>query len=196
MLTKEYKNVDIEKQPLVAAKGSPASSTKSTVKGDPLYVYQTLIGDVHSAHSADDDSLYADVVKRERKAKLYTVISGFAVGILIAAQIVLCLGIAIGAQLTLTMNEITILAGVNTGVAAGIAVLKGLGLPEKKIVERHKLRKLAEKIRFTTRRIQAGLDVDAAKEAEEAFRAHDEVEDEAMVLPNVGDPAAPLPSKS
>ncbi|KAK3059992.1 hypothetical protein LTR53_020252, partial [Teratosphaeriaceae sp. CCFEE 6253] len=100
---------------------------------DPLYVYQTLIGDVHSTHSADDDSLYADVVNRERKAKVYTVISGFAIGILIAAQIVLCLGIAIGAQLTLTMNEITILAGVNTGVAAGIAVLKGLGLPEKKI---------------------------------------------------------------
>ena len=94
------------------------------------------------------------------------------------------------------MNTITILAGVNTGVAASIAVLKGLGLPEKKIVERHKLNKILEKIRYTTRRIQAGLEVDAAQEADDVFKAHDEVEDEAMVLPNVGDASAPVPKKT
>ncbi|KAK5710134.1 hypothetical protein LTR17_019137 [Elasticomyces elasticus] len=189
-------DADLEKQPFIEAKEITPSTTNNFTKRDSLYVYKTLVGDVHAPNGTRDDSVYSDILKRERRARLYAIVSGFAFGILVAAQIILCLGIAIGAQLSLTMNEITILAGVNTGVAASIAVLKGLGMPEKKIVERHKLRKLAEKIRFTTRRLQAGLEVDVAKEAEEAFRAHDEVEDEAMVLPNVADAAAPLPSKT
>ncbi|TKA72378.1 hypothetical protein B0A55_06547 [Friedmanniomyces simplex] len=186
-------NIDLEKQPMVEAR-EISPSTKTSRK-DSLYVYQTLIGDVHSPPGSSDDSLYHGVLKRERKAQLWTLLSGIAISFLIAAQIILCLGITIGAQVGLTKLQISILAGVNTGVAASIAVLKGLGLPEKKIVERHKLQKLAEKIRYTTRRIQAGLDVDAAKEAEDAFRAHDEVEDEAMVLPNVADVGVLLPAK-
>ncbi|KAK0247030.1 hypothetical protein LTR91_024610 [Friedmanniomyces endolithicus] len=113
--------------------------------------------------------------------------TGISFGVLIAAQIISSLGIAIGAQTGLKYETISILAGVSTGVAAGIAVLTGLGLPEKKIAEKHKPQNLAEKIRFTTRRYKAGLDVDAAKEADDVLKAYVEVEVEAMVLPNVGD---------
>ena len=40
----------------------------------------------------------------------------------------------------------------------------------KKIAEKHKAQNLAEKIRFTTRRNKAGLDIDAAKEADDVLR--------------------------
>ncbi|KAK3678921.1 hypothetical protein LTR78_001374 [Recurvomyces mirabilis] len=186
-------DIDLEKQPLSTTTETSPTPTTSHAMKDPLQMYQVLVGDIHNPISAQDDSLYHDIIVAERKAKLMTWLTGFMFALLVAMQIVLCLGIAIGAQTGLTLMTISILAGVNTGVAAGIAVLKGLGLPEKKIVERHKLQKLAEKIRFTTRRLQAGLNVDAAKEAEDAIRAHDEVEDEAIVLPNVGDASAPVP---
>lgn len=181
----------LEKGSLTTATELPPLRTPA--KRDNLYVYQTLVGDVDSPHNLHDDSLYSDIILRERKAKYYVLFSTLAFFILIAAQIVLCLGIAIGAQTGLTDRTISIMAGVNTGVAASIAVLKGLGLPEKKIVEKHKLQKLAERIRYTTRRIKAGLEVDAAKEADEVLKGHDEVEDEAMVLPNVPDAGGPVP---
>jgi hypothetical protein len=188
-------DMDLEKQPL-ATNQEITSTSPSKPQQDPLHVYQTLVGDVHAMNATSDDSLYHDIVAREKHAFLITLATGFLFAVLVATQIVLCLGIAIGAQTGFAMNTISILAGVNTAVAAGIAVLKGLGLPEKSIVERHKLRKLAERIRFTTRRLQAGLDVDAAQEAMDTLKAHDEVEDEAQVLPNVGDAAGPMPKKT
>jgi hypothetical protein len=184
--------MDVEKGPL-ATMTEMSPSTSEATKPNSLYVYQTLVGDISSPNLAKDGSLYDDIVHREHKARYWVLLTALGFGILVATQIVLCLGIAIGAQTGLGKDTISILAGVNTGVAAGIAVLKGLGLPEKKIVEKHKLEKLAEKIRFTTRRIKAGLDVDAAKEADDALKAHEEVEDEALVLPNVGDASAPVP---
>ena len=86
--------------------------------------------------------------------------------------------------------QISVLAAVNTGVAATIAVLKGLGLPEKKAVERHRLLKVMERIRFTTRKLRAGLAVDVEKEAAEVVKMHEDAEDEAQVLLNSGDLAA------
>jgi len=59
------------------------------------------------------------------------VLSGISFGVLIAAQIISSLGIAIGAQAGLKYETTSILAGVSTGVAAGIAVLMGLGLPKE-----------------------------------------------------------------
>lgn len=195
-LTMAHHDIDLEKQPLATTTETSPTPTTSHANQDPLQMYQILVGDIHAPPNAQDDSLYHDIRAAERKATLYTYLTGFMFAVLVATQIVLCLGIAIGAQTGLTTMTISILAGVNTGVAAGIAVLKGLGLPEKKIVERHKLSKLAEKIRFTTRRLQAGLNIDAAKEAEDVIKAHDEVEDEALVVPNVGDASAPVPKDS
>jgi len=190
-----YHTVDLEKQQqlITTAETSPASPSSSPKS--PLAIYQTLVGDVSAKSSQDDDSLYHDVVVRERRAKRYYILSGLAFALCVLAQIVLCLGIAIGAQVGLSKNAISILAGVNTGVAAGIAVMKGLGLPEKMAIERRKLQKVAEKIRFTTRRLKAGLAVDAAQEADAVMKMEEEAEDEAQVLQQVGDAAAAMPAK-
>lgn len=100
---------------------------------------------------------------------------------MIAAQIILCLGITIGAQMQLSNDQISILAGVNTGVAATIGVLKGLGLPEKKAVERNALRKAAEKIRATTRKLMSGVPVDPVKAADEVMQMEAEAVENAHV---------------
>ncbi|KAK5107711.1 hypothetical protein LTR62_000733 [Meristemomyces frigidus] len=186
--------IDLEKQPVYSAIEASESPVHATSAKDPLLVYQVLVGDVYAPNDSKDDSVYHNIVYKERRSRFMALLTGVLFGILVATQIVLCLGIAIGAQTGVKMLTISILAGVNTGVAASIAVLKGLGLPEKKIVEMHKLGKLAEKIRFTTRRLKAGLDVDAAAAADEAVKAVDEVEDEAIVLPNVGDAKAKVPT--
>ena len=100
---------------------------------------------------------------------------------MIAAQIILCLGISIGAQMHLTRDTISILAAVNTGVAAVIGVLKGLGLPEKKAVERNALRKAADKVRTTTRKLMSGVHLDAVKAADEVMRMEEEAVEKAHV---------------
>lgn len=66
-----------------------------------------------------------------------------------------------------TNNMISILAGVNTLVAAGIAALKALSLPDRKAAERLRLRQILERVEYTTRRLRAGLKVDVEKEAED-----------------------------
>ena len=96
----------------------------------------------------------------------------------IAAQIILCLGIAIGAR-HFRKETISILAAINTGVAASIGVLKALGLPDKKAVERRKLQQLADRIRTTTRKLRAGFDVDALAEADVARQTYEQTEEEA-----------------
>lgn len=100
---------------------------------------------------------------------------------MLAAQIILCLGITIGAQLHYTRDTISILAGINTGVAATIGVLKGLGLPEKKAVERNALRKTAERIRQTTRKLQSGFAVDVVMEADEVMKMEENAVESAHV---------------
>jgi hypothetical protein len=193
--------IDLEKQPLyneteISSPTSPSRPKDTTNRQSQLNIYQALVGDVYAKPTPGllDDSLYHEVVTRERFAKRHYMVSAFAFGLCVLAQIVLCLGITVGSQLGLKMYQITILAAVNTGVAAAIAVLKGLGLPEKKGVEKHKLEKIAEKIRFTTRKLKAGLTIDAVKEAEDAVKQHEDVEDEAQVVMNAGDAASYLPS--
>lgn len=188
-----YQDIDLEKQALVTeTELSPTSPTDT--KRSSLYIYQTLVGDITAKPGQDDDSIYHDVVRRERKAKRWFFVSGAAFAFFILAQIVLCMGIAIGAQLSLSANQITVLATVNTGVAAAIAVLKSLGLPEKMAVERRKLEKVAERIRYTTRRLKAGLTIDAAQEADEIKKMQDEAEDEAQILQKAGDASAAVPT--
>ncbi|KAK5120672.1 hypothetical protein LTR85_006030 [Meristemomyces frigidus] len=189
-----FQDIDIEKQQLVTETEVSPTSPSGPNRRDSLYVYQTLVGDVSANHGPDDGSLYHEIVSRQRKATFLFFLSGFAFAFFIMAQIVLCLGIAVGAQLSLTMNQITILATVNTGVAAAIAVLKGLGLPEKMAIERRKLEKIAERIRFTTRRLKAGLTIDAAQEADEVKKMQDEAEDEAQILQHAGDASAAVPT--
>lgn len=179
--------IDLEEQPLVGK----LRSTSTASNMSPLQVYTTLVGDADN-HTFDD-SIYQNVVAGQRKASIYYLLSGFAFFGLVATQIVLCLGIAVGAQLGLTMDEITIMAAVNTGVAASIGVLKGLGLPEKKAVERRKLTKLAEHIRYTTRKLRAGISLDAAQEADEVLKMQNETEDDGQVLQQAGDAAKAVP---
>lgn len=103
---------------------------------------------------------------------------------------------SVGAQLSFSANLISILAAINTLVAAGIAALKALGLPEKKALERHKLRKIIDKIQYTTRRMQAGLDVDAEKEVESVRQMDEECEDQAELFQTVGEASSLVPEKA
>ena len=183
-----YQQIDLEKQPLVTATPTTPttpSTSKTSTNDNALATYQILVGDVNS--TKNDDSLYHDLLTQETEAKRYSFLSGLLFFACIAAQILLCLSIAVGAQLGLNNMQISVLAAVNTGVAATIAVLKGLGLPEKKAVERHRLLKVMERIRFTTRKLRAGLVVDAEKEAAEVVKMHEDAEDQAQVLLNSGD---------
>lgn len=116
----------------------------------------------------------------ERKSKHWYYVTAIAIYTSIAAQIILCLGIVVGAQRNLTNNQISELAAVNTGVAATIGVLKALGLPDKKAVERRKLQQLANRIRTTTRKLRAGLGVDVVSEADEVRKTYEQTEDDAQ----------------
>lgn len=91
-----------------------------------------------------------------------------------------CLGIVIGAQRGWKKDDISTLAAVNTGVAATIGVVKALSLPDKKGIECRKLRILVDRIRVTTRKLRAGIDVDAALEADEVRKEYQQTEEEAQ----------------
>ncbi|EMC92527.1 hypothetical protein BAUCODRAFT_294510 [Baudoinia panamericana UAMH 10762] len=190
------KEIDLEKQPFITTTEvtNPTSPVDSKKSAAALFVYQTLVGDVTAKPSRTDPSLFHEISSRQRKAQFTYILAAFGFGIAVALQIILCLGIAIGAQLGLTMNDITLLAGVNTGVAASIGIMKSLGLPEKPAIEKYKLKKVADRIRFTTRRIKAGLVVDAEKEAEAARHAEEDAEDEAQIIQHVGDAGAAIPA--
>lgn len=62
-------------------------------------------------------------------------------------------------------------------------------------MERHKLRKVIDRIEYTTRRLQAGLEVDAEKEVEDVRRLDEETEDQAELFQNVGDAALLVPER-
>jgi hypothetical protein len=165
------------KLPGVAPEAEP-SPTISTAS--PLSTYQILVGDIDANPTPGvTPSLYQDILNEERSSTRWFYLTAVLMYNLIAAQIVLCLGIALGSQQSLTMDQIALLAAVNTGVAVGIAVLKGFALPEKKGTERLKLKRLAERIRVTTRRLQAGLVVDVKEEAEAVRTEYEQAEDEA-----------------
>ncbi|KAK7230134.1 hypothetical protein V2G26_002304, partial [Clonostachys chloroleuca] len=166
--------VDPERAPTII----PSASSRSQ-----LETYQLLVGDTNARESSNpnDESIYHTVLAKERKAAVVSVSTTIIFFLMIMAQIGLCLGLAIGAQLGLTNKQISILAGVNTGVAAMIGILKGLGLPEKATLERQRLRKVAERIRLTTRKLKAGIDVDAVKEADEVQMLEDAARDDAQI---------------
>lgn len=183
--------IDLEKQPMITTTSVESPTAYHNTPQTPLDVYQILVGDISAKPSIHNDDLYHNVVHEQRRVSFWYLVSAFGFGACIAMQIILCLGIAAGAQLGLTMDQITILASVNTGVATVIAGLKGLGLPEKKAVERRRLQKLAEKIRFTTRKLKAGLKVDAVAEAEDVRKTIDEAEDDAEIVQKLAAMAAP-----
>ncbi|KAH8892946.1 hypothetical protein GQ53DRAFT_822448 [Thozetella sp. PMI_491] len=172
--------VDLEHTPTLTTTISSPSSEKRLSQ---LQTYQLLVGDISAteSQSPNDESIYHAVVTEERKASVLSRSTGALFFLMVMAQIALCLGIAIGAQLGLNNNQVTILAGVNTGAAATIGILKGLGLPEKAALERQRLRKIAERIRLTTRKLKAGIDIDALKEADEVQRLEDEARDDAQI---------------
>lgn len=62
-------------------------------------------------------------------------------------------------------------------------------------MERHKLRKVLDRIEYTTRRLQAGLESDAEKEVEDVRRLDEETEDQAELFQNVGDAALLVPER-
>ncbi|CAH0055797.1 unnamed protein product [Clonostachys solani] len=101
--------VDPERAPTTI----PSTSSRSQ-----LETYQLLVGDTNARESSNpnDESIYHMVLAKERKAAVVSVSTTAIFFLMIMAQIGLCLGIAIGAQLGLTNKQISILAGVNTGV--------------------------------------------------------------------------------
>jgi len=189
-----FTKIDVEKMPLVAESviGGPTTKAPSQLK-----IYQALIGDIDAPAPVGkrNISFYHQVVARENKATRWYWITGLTFSTCVAAQIVFCLSISVGVQVGFSNNLISVLAAVNTLVAAAIAALKGLGLPEKKAIERHQLRKVVDQVEYTTRRLQAGLSVDAEKEAEAARRMDDEGEDHAELFRNVGDAAELVPEQ-
>lgn len=172
-----YTDRDLESQPMIAvAPFSPPYSAKSL---SALDQYQLLVGSTDKTIDANDDSLYHTIMIKERQSKIWYYVTAILMYVAISAQIILCLGISVGAQLYLSKNEITGLAAINTGVAATIGILKALGLPDKKGVERRKLQSLAARIRLTTRKLRAGLTVDVVGEAEKDQESYDQTEEEA-----------------
>lgn len=174
--------IDIEKtaaMPTMTEVSSPLMLDDK--RASVLSQYQILFGDVDAPPSPTAACFYQEIVTEERKARHYYYISGFFFFFFVALQIILCLSIAIGAQLGLTLNQISIMAGVNTAVAATIATLKGLGLPEKKAIERNKLHEIVERIKLTTKKLKAGLDVDVKAEIDEVRQLHDTAEDNAQI---------------
>ena len=179
----------IEKvKPQVEVSTTPISSRPNPhTTLPPLQMYQMLVGDVDKPSGPNDDSLYCEIQTNERKAFHIWVITSLCFGILILVQVVLCLGIAIGAtasdsNLQISRITISVLAGTNTGVATLIGILKALGLPDKKGLERRKWQKLAEQIRHTTRRLKIGLHVDVEKAAGDVMKAYDTDADEEATL--------------
>lgn len=163
---------DIEKGPLVQAVpiDSPVTSPPPRSQLSPLATFQLLVGDVDAALNAHNEADFVHMTQRaEKRAQRYAILTSFLFGLLIATQIVLCLGITIGAQVGLDMMTISVLAGVNTVVAAGIAALKGLGLPDKKNFERQQLQATLEHVRYTTLKFKAGLRDDAEQAANELW---------------------------
>ena len=175
-------DIDIEK---AAAAVTTTEITSPSMLDDKrasvLSQYQILFGDVDAPPSPTAECFYQEMVTQERHARQQYYISGFFFFFFVALQIILCLGITIGAQMGLTMDQISIMAGVNTAVAATIATLKGLGLPEKKGIERNKLHGIVERIKLTTKKIKAGLEVDVKAEIDEVRVLHDTTEDNAQV---------------
>ncbi|KAK6432779.1 hypothetical protein LTR95_011048 [Oleoguttula sp. CCFEE 5521] len=182
-----------DKVPLIATAPAAESDGSGSSKLPPLQLYQALIGNVDSPPSRRPH-LYHSVQTLERKAHRLYWTTGLLFALLIALQMIFCLIIAIGAQLNLPRGAISITAGINTLVAAGIATLKGLGLPEKKAVERCKLKRILEEVEFTTRRLQAGLNVDVEAKVGEMRTIQGTTEDEGRVIFHGADLAAALKS--
>ena len=175
-----FQDMDLEKEPMITTASFSGNSGKRGSMS-ALSTYQILVGDIDAPVSAGDDSLYHDIVLEERRAKYWHFVTAVLMYSAIAAQVILCLGIVIGSQIGIGKDRISILAAVNTGVAATIGVLKALGLPDKKAVERNQLQKEAQRIRTTTRKLRAGLEVDVEAEAEEVRKMYEQTEDEARL---------------
>lgn len=162
----------------------PVSQTPGATKRySQLEQYQILVGNVDAPPSpveANQD-LYHELVARERKATRLFWFTGILFFTAVAAQIALCLGIAVGAQMGFSNDSISVLAAINTFIAATIAMLKGLGLPEKKGVERTKLQRLIARIRTTTKKYRIGIEVDANTEANDLRTIYEEAQDAAEV---------------
>ena len=170
--------IDLEKNQ-ITVDTTIVSPSKSPLS--PLQTYQLIVGDINAPEDPNDENIYQSVLHQGRKAKFWFFFSGAVFYLMIALQIFFCLSIAVGAQLNLTRDTISILAAVNTGVAAVIGVLKGLGLPEKKGLERYQLQKIAQKIRLTTKKLKAGFEVDVTTEIEDVRNTYEKAEDEAMI---------------
>jgi hypothetical protein len=169
---------DIEKQAAITTTPMSPNSTKSL---SAIESYQLFVGDIDKPITATDDSIYHDIIVQEQSVKNWYYVTAFLMYTAIAMQVILCLGIVVGAQRGLSANQISILAAVNTGVAATIGVLKALGLPDRQELERRRLQDLADRIRVTTRKLKAGIEVDVAYEADEARKAYRQTEDEARL---------------
>nr|OQO25939.1 hypothetical protein B0A51_06077 [Rachicladosporium sp. CCFEE 5018] len=180
-----------DKEPLITTAPVAESDASPSSKLPPLQLYQALVGNVDSPPSRRPH-LYHSVQNLERKTHRLYWVTGLLFACLIALQMIFCLIIAIGAQLNLPRNAISITAGINTLVAAGIATLKGLGLPEKKAVERYKLKRILDEVEFTTRRLQAGLNVDVEAKVAEMRTMQEKTEDEGRVIFQGADVAAAL----
>lgn len=160
---------------------SPFSSPSLTVSSAPvspnpnanlkqrertqLQIYQDMIGDINAP--SPSPGLYHEIIAKEHQTTQRYWVSAISFCTLVASQVILCLGITVGAQMRLARSTISELAAINTAVAASIAVMKGFGMPEKKNTERARLRSLIERIKFTTGRLRAGVgDVDVEAEVE------------------------------
>ena len=176
-----YHHMDLEKGPVITE--TPVSSPTSP-NGSPMSAvntYQLLVGDIDAPDSGNCSTLYHRILSEERSANRAYIITAILMYASIAAQVILCLGIVIGSQQNIGNTKISVLAAVNTAVAACIGVLKALGLPDKKAAQRRQLQKVAERIRDTTRKLRAGFEIDVTREADTARDVYEQIEDEAQM---------------
>ncbi|KAF2482762.1 hypothetical protein BDY17DRAFT_311178 [Neohortaea acidophila] len=144
-----------------------------------LETFQILVGNIDkpmSPKQAQED-LYHELVAAERRSKIEYYFSGFLFFLFIFLQIFFCLTITVGAQEGLSRSTISALAAINTGVAAVIGILKGLGLPEKKGVERTKLQRVIQRIKVTTKKLKLGNEMDPNAEFEDLQKTYYDTED-------------------
>ncbi len=165
--------------PTLTPFGSPDLNMK---RHSQLETFQILVGNVDappSPRSARD--LYHEILADEHRARHTYYGTGFLFFLFVLLQIIFCLSIAVGAQLGVHRTTISILAAINTVVAAVIGVLKGLGLPEKKGIERTKLQRVIKKIKYTTNKLKLGIELDANKEADDVRNYFDDTEEAAQI---------------
>lgn len=127
--------MDLEKQPPTIVHTVSGSSSISS--DHALTVKQTGISNVRAPQVTYESpyysrSLHHKIFTEAQSAKIWYHTIASIIYILVVGQVVLSLAIVLGCQKQMDLSTITVLAGVNTGLAVGNGMTMGFGFPERK----------------------------------------------------------------